>query len=69
MVFLPVKGLISGFFDFSMDLVENGGFGASPIRTSVASFPAVFSFLFCLCHFCEKMILCDFPMIFLRNDY
>jgi hypothetical protein len=25
-----------------MDLVETGGFGASPIRTSVASFPAVF---------------------------
>ena len=23
-----------------MDFVENGGFGASPARTSVASFPA-----------------------------
>ena len=43
---LPVKGLISGcFFDFSMDLIENGGFGASPIRTSVASFPSVFFFM------------------------
>ena len=39
-------GLISGFFwIFSMVFVENGGFGASPVRTSVASFPAFF-FLF-----------------------
>ena len=35
---LPLKGLISVFFDFAMDLIENEG--ASPIRTSVASFPA-----------------------------
>ena len=39
---LPVKGLISDFFDFSSILVENVGFGASPARTSVASIPAVF---------------------------
>jgi len=41
---LPVKGLISGFFDFSMDLIENGGSGASPIRTSVASLLPFFFF-------------------------
>ena len=33
-------GLISGFFDFSSVFIENGGLGASPLRTSVASFPA-----------------------------
>ena len=33
-------GLISGFFDFSSVFIENLGFGASPVRTSVASFPA-----------------------------
>ena len=36
-----------------MDLIENGGFGASPIRTSVASFPA--GGFFFLCHFCVRI--------------
>ena len=40
-------GLISGYFNFLSFFVENRGFGASPARTSVASFPAggFFSFL------------------------
>ena len=33
-------GLISGFFNLSSVFIENGGFGASPLRTSVASIPA-----------------------------
>ena len=33
-------GLISDLFDFSYVFIENGGFGASPVRTSVASIPA-----------------------------
>ena len=52
---LPVKGLISVFFlHLSMDLLENVSFGASPVRTSVASIPA----FFLLCHFCEKTLFC-----------
>ena len=43
------------FFDFSMDFIENAAFRASPIRTSVASFPAggVF-FVFCNVTFVKK---------------
>ena len=32
-------GLISGVCDCSMDLIENGGFGASPLRTSMWCIP------------------------------
>ena len=62
-------GLISGFcFDFSSVFIENGGFGASLLRTSVASIPAVFC---CCCmSLCRKnMMFDDFPMKFLQNEY
>ena len=36
--------LISRFSIFLSVLIENGGFGASPLRTSVTSILAVFSF-------------------------
>ena len=42
-----------------MDLIENGGFGASPIRTSVASFPAG-GFLFVYVTFVKKHDFYDF---------
>ena len=42
------------------------GFGASPVRTSVASFPAGGFFFVLNVTFAEKH---DFSMIFLKNDY
>ena len=51
-----------------MDFIENLGFGASPIRTSVASFPAVF--FVCYVTVEKKHVFCDISMIFLQNyDY
>ena len=41
-------GRFPDFFDLSLVFVENGGFGASPARTSVASIPAVFFFFMSL---------------------
>ena len=61
-------GSISVSFDFAMVFVENGGFGASPLRTSVASIPAV-SFFLVYVTFEENMIFDDCSMNFLQNDY
>ena len=36
------RGLCFDCFDFSLDFVGNGGFGASPVRSSVWCSPAVF---------------------------
>ena len=60
-------GLISGvFFNFSSVFVGKGGFGASPVRTSVASFPAVFFFVF-MTLWRTNIIFYDFPTTFLQN--
>ena len=56
-------------FFFSMDFIENGGFGASPIRTSVASIPAGFFFLILNVTFEKHMIFDEFSMIFIEHDH
>ena len=50
-----------------MDLIENAGFGASPIRTSVASIPVVFFVVVSL--LMGHIMFADFSMIFLKNGY
>ena len=52
-----------------MDLIENGGFGASPLRTSVASIPAVFVLFLLMSLLRKNMIVDEFPMNVVRNDY
>ena len=52
-----------------MDFTENWGFGASPVRTSVASIPAGGFFCFVLnVTFVKKHDFSDSLMIFHQND-
>ena len=50
-------GSISGFFDLLWVFIENEGFGASPLRTSVTSIPAGGFFFISLLW--ENMIFSD----------
>ena len=60
---------VSCWGNFLLVFIENGGFGESPLRTSVASFPAG-GFFFCLMSLLLKnMFFADCSMIFLQNDY
>ncbi len=53
-----------------MVLVENDGFGASPARTSVASFPAGgFFSVFFMSLLRKNLIFVDFSMIFHQNRH
>ena len=61
-------GLISDIFVLSLVFVGNMGFGASPLRTSVASIPAG-DFFFVEFHFGGNTYLSLCFMIFLQNDY
>ena len=57
------------FVIFHSFFVGNGGFGASPARTSVASFPAGDFFCFEMSRLRKNMIFGDCSMVFVQNDY